>query len=228
VRILATSREPLRISAERVWRVPPLPTPELGERVSTDELARNPAVQLFVTRGRAVQFALELTDDNIRAIARICARLDGLPLAIELAAARLRVLTPNQILSRLDDAFRLLVGGSRTAPTRQQTLRATLDWSYQLLESPEQDLFERLAVFAGSFDLECTEAMWSDIADRDGTDLLDVLTGLVDRSLVMAQPLAGGMRCRLLEPVRQYAEQRLVERAHGMARSSDTQSTSSC
>ena len=127
VRILATSREPLRIHGERVWRVPPLPTPEADAMVATSELLKNPAVRLFVERAQAVQSGFTLTVDNSQAVAGICVRLDGLPLAIELAAARVRVLTPHQILARLDDAFGLLIGGSRTAPTRQQTLRATLE-----------------------------------------------------------------------------------------------------
>jgi non-specific serine/threonine protein kinase len=212
VRILATSREPLRISAERVWQVPPLPTLDVTERVSADEMRRNPSVQLFVARAQAVESTLTMTETTSRSIAGICARLDGLPLAIELAAARARVLTPDQILFRLNDAFRLLVGGSRTAPARQQTLRATLDWSYLLLKSPEQELFEYLAVFAGGFDVESAEAMWAGSVAPTESDLLDILTGLVDRSLVMAQPLSSGMRYRLLEPVRQYAERRLIER----------------
>jgi predicted ATPase len=136
LRILATSREPLRIPGERVWRVPPLPAPDERGMLNVDALARNPSVQLFVERAQAVESSLTLTAETGPAIAGICARLDGLPLAIELAAARARVLTPDQILFRLDDSFRLLVGGSRTAPTRQQTLRATLDWSYLLLSSP--------------------------------------------------------------------------------------------
>src|SRR5207237_4959945 len=119
--------------------------------------------------------------------------------------------TPDQILFRLDDAFRLLVGGSRNAPTRQQTLRATLDWSYRLLSSTEQLRFECLAVFAGEFDLDGVGAIWSDNDGEAGTDALVMLTGLVDRSLAIAQPQAGGMTYRLLEQVRQYAQQRIVE-----------------
>jgi non-specific serine/threonine protein kinase len=206
VRILATSREPLRIDGERVWRVPPLPTPDPDAPVAPSDLERNPAVRLFVERAQAVQDAFTLTVDNSRAVAGICARLDGLPLAIELAAARVRVLTTHQILARLDDAFHLLTGGSRTAPTRQQTLRATLDWSYLLLDQASRWRFESLSVFAGGFDLEAVGAIWASDADA-----LEMLTVLVDRSLVTAQPHAGAMRYRLLEPVRQYAEARLVE-----------------
>jgi non-specific serine/threonine protein kinase len=211
LRILATSREPLRIGGERVWRVPPLPAPDVSVIAGIDELAKNPAVQLFMERAQAVEPGFMLTEQSRQAIAGICARLDGLPLAIELAAARARVLGPDQILVRLDDTFRLLVGGSRTAPTRQQTLRATLDWSFCLLDPPAQQRFEQLAVFAGGFDLEAVEAIWSD-AGEVGPDALEMLTGLVDRSLVTAQPLGGGMRYRLLEPVREYAQVRLQER----------------
>jgi predicted ATPase/DNA-binding CsgD family transcriptional regulator len=211
VRILATSREPLRIHGERVWRVPPLPTPDAHVMVAAEEVEKNPAVRLFVERAQAVQSGFTLTAENSQTVAGICIRLDGLPLAIELAAARARVLTPQQILARLDDTFRLLIGGSRTAPTRQQTLRATLDWSYLLLDDTARHRFDSLAVFAAGFDLEAAEAISSGDSGA-GADALEMLTALVDRSLVTAQPVAGAMRYRLLEPVRQYAEARLVER----------------
>jgi predicted ATPase/DNA-binding CsgD family transcriptional regulator len=211
LRILATSREPLRIASERVVLVPPLAAPNAGQEATIEELSTNPAVRLFMERAQAVQPALSLTPETRRAIAGICARLEGLPLALELAAARTRVLPPEQIMARLDDAFRLLVGGSRAAAARHQTLKATLDWSFQLLDRNAQQGFESLAVFAGGFDLEAAEAMWS--SGRGGDfDPLEMLTGLVDRSLVVAQPRDGSMRYRLLEPVRQYAEQRLTER----------------
>ena len=133
LRILATSREPLQIAGERQYRVTPLATPDPDDLPSVDAIDRSPAVQLFVSRAQAVAPAFALTTENAPLIARICARLDGIPLALELAAARVRVLALAQILARLDDAFHLLVGGSRVAPTRQQTLRATLDWSDALL-----------------------------------------------------------------------------------------------
>ena len=199
VRILATSREPLRVHGERVWRVPPLSTPDPLLMVAAAELEKNPAVRLFAERARAVQSSFRLSAETSQAVAAICVRLDGLPLAIELAAARARVLTPPQILARLDDAFRLLIGGSGTAPTRQQTLRATLDWSYRLLDEVARRRFESLAVFAAGFDLEAAEAIWADDDDA-GADALDMLTALVDRSLVTVQPQAGAMRYRLLEP----------------------------
>ena len=168
LRILATSREPLRISGERVWRVPPQPAPDVRLPVTVAELAQNPAVRLFVERAQSVQSTLSLTAETSAAIAGICAILDGLPLAIELAAALARVLTPEQIRARLDHAFQLLVGGTRSAPTRQQSLRATLDWSYLLLNQSEQLRFERLAVFAGGFDLDAVEAVWSQDNDEPG------------------------------------------------------------
>jgi len=214
LRILATSREPLRIASERVWRVPLLPVPDPGDTLTLDELTNCPSVCLFVERAQAVEPSFALSAQNSIAVAAICARLDGLPLALELAAARSRVLAPDQILARLDDAFKLLIGGSRSAPTRQQTLRATLDWSLHLLETEGQRRFEALAVFAGSFDLDAVEAVWTveNPPPQLVRDSLEVLTELVDRSLVMLQPRAGAMRYRLLEPVRQYAQQRLIAR----------------
>src|SRR5579864_4706123 len=147
VQNLATSREPLRISGELTWRVPPLPAPEPFQSNAPDELVKYPAVRLFIERACAVQPSFAVTPENATTVARICTRLDGMPLAIELAAAQTRILAPDQILRRLDDALQLLVGGSRVAPTRQQTLRATLDWSYGLLSGPERTLFSRLSIF---------------------------------------------------------------------------------
>lgn len=208
VRVLATSREPLRTPHERTWRVPTLPAPDPDRVEDLDELASYASVRLFVEHAQAVQPGFGLSAHNGRAIATICARLDGLPLAVELAAARARVLSVEQILSKLDDSFGLLVGGSRTAPTRQQTLRATLDWSFRLLSSSEQSLFRRTAVFAGGFDLAAVETVCTgdDLADAD---LVEAVTGLVDKSLVLADTQDGVMRYRLLEPVRQYADDHL-------------------
>jgi non-specific serine/threonine protein kinase len=192
--ILATSREPIRIRGERVWQVAPLPVAE--------------SVQLFVERARAVQSTFTIDEQSTRTIACICATLAGLPLAIELAAARAHVLTPDQILSRLDHAFSLLVSGSRTSPPRQQTLRATLDWSYDLLDPGEQELFEQLSVFAGGFDLDDAAAIWGPTS----RDILEALTVLVDKCLVITRSQPRGMRYGLLEPVRQYALDRLQQR----------------
>jgi predicted ATPase/DNA-binding CsgD family transcriptional regulator/DNA-binding XRE family transcriptional regulator len=208
VRILATSREPLQIAGERQRPVPPLAAPDPGRPAAVDDLARYPAVRLFVARAQAVVPGFVLTPENAAAAAQVCARLDGIPLALELAAARVGVLAVAQVAARLDDCLRLLTGGSRAGPTRQQTLRGTLDWSHDLLAEPERVLFRRLAVFAGGFDLEAAEAVCAD-------DALEALTHLVHRSLVVADAGAGAggdaaARYRLLEPVRQYARQRLA------------------
>ena len=172
LRVLATSREGLRVSGELVWPVPPLATGD--------------AVALFVARALAAGATLDPTDELLAGVSRICARLDGLPLAIELAAARARVFPIQQIAARLDDRFRLLTGGSRTALPRQQTLRAVVDWSYELLFDDERRVFERLAVFPGGCDLETAEAVCADdvivVSDVD-----DIIQALVDKSLVVAQ-----------------------------------------
>jgi predicted ATPase/DNA-binding SARP family transcriptional activator len=187
--ILATSREALGIPSETAWLVPPLGGAE--------------AAQLFVERAQASLPAFELTETNSSAVRDICRRLDGIPLAIELAAARVRVLSPEQIAARLDDAFRLLTTGSRTALPRQRTLRGTMDWSYSLLDTREQALLRRLAVFAGSFSLEAAEAVC--VGDPlEAEDILDGVAALVDKSLVVMEAGDGAARYRLLETVRQY------------------------
>ena len=208
LRILATSRERLQIAGERQYRVAPLMAPDPDHLPAVDELARSPAVQLFVARARAVSPAFALTAENADPIARVCARLAGIPLALELAAARVHVLTVAQILDRLDDTFRLLTGGGRVAPTRQQTLRAALDWSDALLTGPERAAFRRLAVFAGAFALEAAEAVCAG-AEFAPMDVLDVVMRLVDKSLVVREDGEGG-GYRLLEPVRQYALEHLI------------------
>lgn len=215
VQILATSREALRVPGEIPWRVPPLALPP--ERLqATEELTRYAAVRLLVERGVAVQPGFAVTSRNAAAIANICRRLDGIPLAIELAAARLPVLTVEQIAARLDDRFRLLMGGSRTVQPRQRTLRAAIDWSYDLLAPVGQRLFRRLAVFANGFTLAAAEAVCS----GDGVDLgdvLDGLAGLIDKSLVHVDEMpAGEARYRLPETIRQYAWERLEEVGEAM------------
>lgn len=165
VRILATSREPLRIRQERTWRVPSLAMPDLQNEPSFEALSRSPAVELFVERAQAVRQDFALTPRNAAVVARICIRLEGLPLAIELAAGRLRAMGVEQLRERLDESFRLLRGGSRTAPGRQRTLDATLDWSHELLSEDERVLFRRLAVFSGGWSLNAAEfrksqALW--------------------------------------------------------------------
>ncbi|MGI9145749.1 MAG: ATP-binding protein, partial [Chloroflexota bacterium] len=153
VRVLATSREPLGIHGEQVWPVPPLPLQNSASAAVSE------AVQLFMERAAATLPGFALTEENRPSIVEICARLDGIPLAIELAAARVKTLTPLQIAGRLDDRFHLLVGGSRTAPPRQQTLHAAVSWSYELLGVNDRRLFDRLAVFSGGWDLEAADRL---------------------------------------------------------------------
>jgi predicted ATPase/DNA-binding XRE family transcriptional regulator len=209
LQVLATSREALGLTAEVAWRVPSLSVPDAHQRFTLAELGANPAVQLFVERTTALQPHFALTERNAVAVAQICRRLDGIPLALELAAARAEALTAEQIAARLDQRFRLLTGGSRAALPRQQTLRATLDWSYDLLTEPERLLLNRLAVFAGGWSLEAAEVVCTDqrIALED---VLDLLAALVSKSLVLADEADGAKRYRLLETVRQYARERLV------------------
>jgi predicted ATPase/DNA-binding CsgD family transcriptional regulator len=192
LRVLATSRMALGLEGERVWRVPPL---ELG-----------PAVELFGDRAGLSAGEADLEPSTTRVVDEICRRLDGLPLAIELAAAWCRVLTPAEILDRLEPALPLLRSHARDVSPRQRTMEATLDWSYRLLPRAEQVLFEQLSVFAGGFDFEAAQAL------VPGKDVLDGLAALVDSSLVVAQPGPAKMRYRLLEPVRQCAEARLIAR----------------
>jgi predicted ATPase/DNA-binding SARP family transcriptional activator len=194
--ILATSREALGVASETAWLVPPLASAE--------------AVQLFVERARATLPSFALTSANTEAVTEICRRLDGIPLAIELAAARVRVLSPEQIARRLDDAFRLLTTGSRTALPRHRTLRATMEWSFALLGAREQTLLRRLAVFAGSFSLDAAEVVCAG-APLETEDILDGVSALVDKSLVVMEPGDGVARYRLLETVRQYGVERLAE-----------------
>jgi predicted ATPase/class 3 adenylate cyclase len=227
IRILATSREILGAVGETVWRVPSLPTldprqlpgpaPALLALVATSD-----AAQLFVERARQVVPSFAATADNAAALAQICFRLDGIPLAIELAAARVRTLSVEQLAARLDHRFRLLTGGSRTALRRQQTLQALVDWSHDLLSLREQTLFRRLAVFAGGWQLDAAEQICVG-GEVDAPDVLDLLTSLADKSLVVVDNAAGGeLRYRLLETLREYALERLavaeeaeaVHRAH--------------
>jgi predicted ATPase/DNA-binding XRE family transcriptional regulator len=205
VRILATSREPLGVPGEVVWQVAPLPLPT---REELEVLASSDAVRLFVVRAEAVQPRFALTAANAGAVAQVCRRLDGLPLAIELAAARVAALAPRDMADRLDHALGLLVGGDRIAAPRQRTLEAAIAWSYDLLAVDERPLFERLAVFAGGFSLDGAEAIAA-----DGAATPDALARLVSKSLVQAEPqVDGSMRYRLLEPLRQFAHERLGER----------------
>ena len=211
LRIVATSREALGVSGESVWRVASLSLPQGLASVPVDALIESEATQLFIERASAVDPAFTPTTDNADAIARICRRLDGIPLAIELAAARVVVLSTEQIESRLQDRFRLLTGGARTAVARQRTLEATVAWSYQLLSDGERQLLGRMSVFPASWTLEAAER----VCGGDGIDepdVLDLLSRLVGKSLVVVDnDVAGERRYRLLETVRQYARDRLVE-----------------
>ncbi len=206
VTILASSREFLNVSGERIYPLAPLAAPASATTMRADTIAAFPAVQLLVDRATAAQPAFRITADNAAAVAEVCRRLDGIPLALELAAARLRSMPIERIAQRLSDRFRLLTGGDRTALPRQQTLRALIDWSHDLLEVPEATLFRRLAVFVGGFTLEAAEKI-GDGGDIDEADVLDLLARLVEKSLVTLE--AGGNRYRMLESVREYAGERL-------------------
>jgi predicted ATPase/class 3 adenylate cyclase len=225
VRILATSRTALGITGEALWRVPSLSLPDdlhapaapaagpaapEGRADAAGAVVRCDAVRLLADRARTVQPAFAVTEQNAATVARLCRRLDGIPLALELAAARLRVLTVDELLRRLDDRFRLLTGGGRTAPPRHQTLRALVEWSHGLLAAPDRRLFDRLGVFAGSFTLEAAERVCAGEGLAAG-DVLDGLTRLVDQSLVQPEPGPDGVgRYRLLETLRHYARERLT------------------
>jgi predicted ATPase/tetratricopeptide (TPR) repeat protein len=208
--ILATSREPLRVPGEIVFRVPSLAIPDPEGADGPDALLDYEAVRLFVDRAGAVLPGFALDETNAPAVARICHRLDGLPLALELAAARIDALAPHALAERLDDRFRLLRAGSRTAPTRQQTLEAALDWSFELLADAERVLLCRLAVFSGGFTLEAAEVVCAG-AGLEGPQVADLLARLVEKSLVAVEERRGTRRYRLLETIRAYAALRLAE-----------------
>ncbi len=207
VRILASSREALGIAGEAAYRVPSLPTP--NEPLDIHQLETFDSVKLFIQRATLTLPTFQLTDENASFVAQICHRLDGIPLAIELAAARVRALSVEQIAERLDDRFRLLTGGSRAALPRQQTLRALIDWSYQLLSEDERLLFRRLAVFVGGWTLDAAESVCG--GERSGFDVLELMTHLVDKSLVNIEHGAGESRYHRLETIRQYAREKLFD-----------------
>ena len=209
LRVIATSREPLRVRGETVWRVPPLSLPAAMDPLSLADLARHEAMRLFAERASAVRAGFTLGTENAAAVARLCRTLDGMPLAIELAAARVRALSVEQIASRLDDRFRLLASGDRTAPPRQQTLRAAVDWSYELLSEPEQVLLRRLAVFAG-WTLDMAEQVCAD-EQIPAAAVLDLMSALIDKSLVSYDhEVRGESRYRLLDTIKEYAASRLT------------------
>jgi len=224
VRILATSREPLSITGEALWTVGPLTLPP-DPAVTSDgaERAGSPApaagdfasVRLLSQRARAVRPGFEVTAANAVAVARICRALDGMPLAIELAAARLRTMDPEQVAARLDDRFGLLTGGSRVAMPRHQTLRAVVDWSWDLLDEPERALWRRFSVFAGGATLEAAEQVCAGPAAANTViragQVLDLLSALADKSLLTVRHGPGGPRYRMLEIIRAYGQERLAE-----------------
>jgi predicted ATPase/DNA-binding SARP family transcriptional activator/DNA-binding CsgD family transcriptional regulator len=209
LRVLATSREPLGVRGELSWLVPSLSVPEEQRSPTVDELEGYESARLFTDRASDRYPGFELRPENAGAVAQVCARLEGIPLAIELAAARVGVLSAEQISERLGHSLKLLTVGERSADHRHQTLRATLDWSYELLGKPEQVLFRRLSVFAGGFTLEAAESVGAGEGIEE-EDVLEFLGRLVDKSLVVAEESwEAGARYRLLEPVRQYAEEKL-------------------
>ncbi|NEW42231.1 LuxR family transcriptional regulator [Nocardia cyriacigeorgica] len=210
LRILATSREPVGIGGEVVIPVSPLAIPGDERSPSLRAMLRCDAVALFVDRARSAVPGFELTEDSKVTVARICRRLEGLPLPIELTAARLRAMSPEQILQRLTDRYRLLTGGGRAVPSRQQTLRQCIDWSYDLLTDRERELWARATVFAGGFELDAAEAICGE--GLDPGDVLDLVGSLVDKSVLVREACGDVVRYRMLETVREYG----LERLHGI------------
>ena len=209
VHVVATSREPLGIGGESIYRVPSLSLPAAADN-GASTLEGSDAVALFIERARSQGVGLVADEETTELVVSTCRRLDGMPLAIELAAARLRSLSLRDLHGLLDQRFRLLTGGSRSALERQQTLRATVDWSYSLLNAPERSVLRRLSVFTDGFDLHAARAVCA-FGDIQEFDVTDILGSLVDKSLVMAELSEGGLRYRLLETIRQFAAERLVE-----------------
>jgi len=208
LKITVTSQAPLHVYGEREFPVPPLTLPDLKSIPAMEVLSRLPAIALFLERATAVKHEFTLTRENAHAVAAICTRLDGLPLAIELAAARIKLLSPSDMLARLESRLKLLTGGARDLPTRQQTLRSTVDWSYGLLNAAEQTLFRRLSVFSGGCTLEGVESVCDTRGDL-GLDVLDGMASMVDKSL--AQQVAGAeTRFTLLSTIREYALEHLA------------------
>ena len=208
LKILVSSRIPLNLRGEHEYPVPPLDLPPAGDP-SVEDLADSEAVQFFLERARAAKPNFQLTNENTSTVAEICRRLDGLPLALELAAARIKLLPPQSILSRLDDRLKLLTGGARDLPSRHQTLRNTLEWSYSLLGEEEKILYARLSAFVGGFTLEAAEAVCN---PENRFDILEGLTSLVNNSLVRQEDIDGEPRFTMLETIRAYALERLAER----------------
>jgi predicted ATPase/DNA-binding SARP family transcriptional activator/tetratricopeptide (TPR) repeat protein len=210
LKVLTTSREALRVDGEMVYNVPTLPIPQIDKLSIADLLLEYESVKLFVARARAIQDNFILDDRTALLVAQICSRLDGIPLAIELAAARVRTMSLEQITANLDHAFRLLIGGSRTALPRQRTLRAMIDWSYGMLSEQEKILFRRLAIFIGGWSLEAAE----EVCSGDGIEtkqVFDCLSQLAHKSMLLTEHKYGGVRFYMLETIRQYAQEKLAE-----------------
>ena len=208
--VMATSRETLGVEGELNWRVPPLSLPATGLALTASALASSDAVKLFEQRAQLVRPSFRVTDENATQVASICQRLDGLPLAIELAAPLMRVMSSAQLAERLDDIFALLVGGARSAPRRHQALRATLDWSHDMLDADERAAFRRLSAFAGGFTLEAAERVAAG-GDIKPASMLELLTRLADKSLLRVEHSRGDSRYHLLVTIRDYARDRLAE-----------------
>ncbi len=219
LKLLATSREALSVPGEKTYHVASLSLPEAQQLVNLDALIQSDAVRLFIERAQSADGRFALTEGNATAVVQICRRLDGIPLAIELGAARVKVMSAEQIAGRMDDFFRLLTAGSRTSLPRHQTLRAAIEWSYNLLSEAEKAVFRRLAVFRGGWSLEAAEAVCAG-EDFEPFDALDLLGRLVEKSLVIKEEQGGQARYRMLEMIRQYTERQLyasedeVEEAH--------------
>ena len=212
LKILATSREPLAIAGETVWRVPSLSLPD-KDAIEAEALMQCDAVSLFVARAQSALPSFELAHQNAETMAQICRRLDGIPLAIELAAVRVRALAIDEILDRLDHRFELLSGGLRTAPPRQRTLRATVDWSYELLDAKETALLARLSIFAGGWTLQAAEAVCAEsdagTIGIDSRKVPNLLARLVDKSMVVTEEGRVEQRYHMLETLRQYGLEKL-------------------
>jgi predicted ATPase/DNA-binding CsgD family transcriptional regulator len=209
LRVLATSRAPLATAGETVVHVPPLGLPESGRRLHPEGFAQYDALELLVNRGRAALSSFTVTQQNCADIVELCRGLEGIPLALELAAVRLRVLSPAEIVNRLDLRYGLLTGGDRAAPRRQQTLRASMDWSFDLCSPREQLLWMRLVVFSGGFELDAIEGVCSDSELLHREDILDVVASLVDKSVLIREEVGTQIRYRMLETIRQYGRERL-------------------
>jgi predicted ATPase/DNA-binding winged helix-turn-helix (wHTH) protein len=218
LKILVTSRALLRLPTEREFVVPPLDLPETGAQISLADLSQNESIKLFVERAQNIKPAFALTVENAASVAEICRWLEGLPLAIELAAARIKILSPAQILARLENRLKLLTGGARDLPARQQTMRGAIDWSHDLLDEDEKILFRRLSIFEGGFNVETAEAIVSNLpsSDKNEIDVLNIITSLIEHSLLIQKETANDeSRLRMLEVVREFALEKLETSVEG-------------